>query len=71
MINISEIISWLLETAWKVFVVAAAISVLAFPLMMCWNSTMPFLFALPVIDWNKSFCILVLFNVLFARAVVS
>lgn len=69
MIDLKACGMWLLDLVWKIALVAVAISVIAFPFMMCWNAVMPFLFALPVIDWGRSFCILVLINLFFVRSV--
>ncbi len=37
---------------------------MAFPIKWCWNATMPYLFALPVITWGKAWCLSLLASTL-------
>jgi hypothetical protein len=30
---------------------------IAWPIKWCWNYTMPYLFALPVLTWGKAWCL--------------
>jgi hypothetical protein len=48
-----------------VLVVAMAFGLLwAFPVKWCWNATMPYLFALPVLSWGKAWCLMFLASIL-------
>jgi hypothetical protein len=47
-----------------IFIVIATIAlvacfglILAFPIMWCWNYTMPAIFHLPTITWGQSWCL--------------
>jgi hypothetical protein len=66
------------ETVTKFFtgifivIFAAAWSLLwAFPIMWCWNYTMPFIFHLPVITWGMSFCLCLLSSSLIRSSLIS
>ena len=42
----------------SVILCAAGVGLLlAFPIKWCWNTTMPYLFSLPVITWGKAWCL--------------
>lgn len=52
-------------TVISIVVVAAAFGLLiAFPVMWCWNATMPYIFSLPAITWGKAWCLMFLANIL-------
>jgi hypothetical protein len=40
-----------------VIVIAGLGLIIAFPIMWCWNYTMPVIFHLPLITWGQAWCL--------------
>jgi hypothetical protein len=41
----------------SIITIAIALLFISFPLMWCWNYTMPLIFNLPSINWLQAYCI--------------
>jgi len=55
-----------------VLIVAMGFGLLwAFPVKWCWNATMPYLFAFPVITWGKAWCLTFLSVMFFKSSLIE